>query len=57
MCRHPDTGTDPVLGHPTLATVAIDTAARTLDVRPDGPCGGRLIRRAARLRSSYAALA
>ena len=39
----PDTGTDPVLWHRTLATVAIDAAARTLDVRPDGPCGRRLM--------------
>ncbi len=43
VCRHPDTGTDPVLWHRTLATVAIDAAARTLDVRPDGPCGRRLM--------------
>ena len=43
VCRHPDTGTDPVLWHRTLATVAIDAAARTLDVRPDGPCGRRLL--------------
>jgi isopenicillin-N N-acyltransferase like protein len=42
VCRHPDTGTDPVLWHRTLATVAVDVRARTLDVRPDGPCGHRL---------------
>ena len=43
VCRHPLTDTDPVLWHRTLATVSIDTASRTLDVRPDGPCGQRLL--------------
>ena len=42
VCRHPDTDTDPVLWHRTLATVAVDTAGRTLHVRPDGPCGHRM---------------
>jgi isopenicillin-N N-acyltransferase like protein len=42
VCRHPVTDTDPVLWHRTLATVAVDVDARTLDVRPDGPCGHRL---------------
>lgn len=42
VCRHPVTDTDPVLWHRTLATVALDPAGRTLDVRPDGPCGHRL---------------
>jgi isopenicillin-N N-acyltransferase-like protein len=42
VCRHPLTDTDPVLWHRTLATVAIDVRARTLDVRADGPCGQRL---------------
>ena len=43
VCRHPITGTDPVLWHRTLATVAIDAADRTLDVREGGPCGRRLM--------------
>ena len=42
VCRHPVTSTDPVLWHRTLATVVLDVAARTLEVRPDGPCGHRL---------------
>ena len=42
VCRHPVTDTDPVLWHRTLATVSLDAAGRTLDVRPDGPCGHRL---------------
>jgi isopenicillin-N N-acyltransferase-like protein len=42
VCRHPVTDTDPVLWHRTLATVAVDVGTRTLDVRPDGPCGHRL---------------
>jgi len=42
VCRHPSTDTDPVLWHRTVATIAIDVAARTLDARPDGPCGHRL---------------
>jgi isopenicillin-N N-acyltransferase-like protein len=41
VCRHPLTDTDPVLWHRTLATVAIDPTARTLDVHPDGPCAAR----------------
>jgi isopenicillin-N N-acyltransferase-like protein len=41
VCRHPDTDTDPTLWHRTLATVSIDVHERTLDVRPDGPCGHR----------------
>jgi isopenicillin-N N-acyltransferase like protein len=43
VCRHPLTDTDPVLWHRTLATVAIDSVARSLDVRADGPCGHRLM--------------
>jgi isopenicillin-N N-acyltransferase-like protein len=43
VCQHPLTDTDPVLWHRTLATVAIDVSARTLDVRPDGPCGHRMM--------------
>jgi isopenicillin-N N-acyltransferase like protein len=43
VCRHPFTDTDPVLWHRTLATVAIDTAGRTLEVRENGPCGHRLL--------------
>lgn len=43
VCRHPFTGTDPVLWHRTLATVAIDVRARALHVRPDGPCGHRML--------------
>lgn len=39
VCRHPLPGTDPVLWHRTLATVAVDVRSRTLDVRPNGPCG------------------
>jgi len=42
VCRHPIVATDPVLWHRTLATVAIDTTRRTLDVRADGPCGRRM---------------
>jgi hypothetical protein len=42
VCRHPLTDTDPVLWHRTLATVAIDVAARTLEVHENGPCGHRL---------------
>jgi isopenicillin-N N-acyltransferase-like protein len=41
VCRHPLTDTDPVVWHRTLATVAIDPVARTLDVQPDGPCAAR----------------
>ena len=43
VCRHPLTDTDPVLWHRTLATVAVDTTSRTLEVREDGPCGHRLL--------------
>jgi isopenicillin-N N-acyltransferase like protein len=43
VCRHPLTDTDPVLWHRTLATVAVDVTRRSLDVRPDGPCGHRLL--------------
>jgi isopenicillin-N N-acyltransferase-like protein len=43
VCRHPFTDTDPVLWHRTLATVAIDVRARTLDVRRNGPCGHRML--------------
>jgi isopenicillin-N N-acyltransferase-like protein len=43
VCRHPLTETDPVLWHRTLATVAIDVASRSLDVRENGPCGHRLL--------------
>jgi isopenicillin-N N-acyltransferase-like protein len=43
VCRHPFVDTDPVLWHRTLATVAIDVASRSLDVRPDGPCGHRMM--------------
>lgn len=43
VCRHPVTATDPVLWHRTLATVTLDVAGRTLDARPDGPCGHRLL--------------
>ena len=42
VCRHPLTDTEPVLWHRTLATVAIDVAARRLDVRANGPCGHRM---------------
>ena len=42
VCRHPLSATDPVLSHRTLATVTLDVAGGTLDVRPDGPCGDRL---------------
>lgn len=42
VCRHPLTETHPLLWHRTLATVTIDVAGRTLDVRQDGPCGHRL---------------
>ena len=42
VCRHPVTDTDPVLWHRTLATVALDAAARTLDVHENGPCGHRM---------------
>jgi isopenicillin-N N-acyltransferase-like protein len=41
ICCHPDRAMDPVLWHRTLATVAIDVASSTLDVRADGPCGHR----------------
>lgn len=44
VCRHPLTDTDPLLWHRTLATIVIDVVARTLDARPDGPCGHRLER-------------
>ena len=43
VCRHPLTDTDPVLWHRTLATVALDVTSRSVDVRPDGPCGHRLL--------------
>ncbi len=43
VCRHPNTDTDPVLWHRTLATVAIDVRNGSLDVRPDGPCGCRML--------------
>jgi isopenicillin-N N-acyltransferase-like protein len=43
VCRHPLTDTDPVLWHRTLATVALDVTSRSVDVRPDGPCGNRLL--------------
>jgi isopenicillin-N N-acyltransferase-like protein len=43
VCRHPITSTEPVLWHRTLATVAIDVAGRTLDVRENGPCGHRML--------------
>jgi isopenicillin-N N-acyltransferase like protein len=45
VCRHPATDTDPVLRHRTLATIDIDVGARTLDVRPDGPCRRPLLSR------------
>jgi isopenicillin-N N-acyltransferase like protein len=38
VCAHPDRSLDPVLQHATLATVAVDTAARTLRVSAGGPC-------------------
>ena len=41
ICAHPDRSLDPVLWHRTLATVAIDVASSSLDVRADGPCGHR----------------
>jgi isopenicillin-N N-acyltransferase-like protein len=41
ICCHPDRSMDPVLWHRTLATVAIDVASCSLDVRADGPCGRR----------------
>jgi isopenicillin-N N-acyltransferase like protein len=43
VCQHPLTDTDPVLWHRTLATVAIDVSTGALDVRPDGPCGHRMM--------------
>ena len=43
VCQHPLTDTDPVLWHRTLATVALDVSTGTLDVRPDGPCGHRMM--------------
>jgi isopenicillin-N N-acyltransferase like protein len=42
VCRHPLTDTEPILWHRTVATVAIDVAQRSLDARPDGPCGHRM---------------
>jgi isopenicillin-N N-acyltransferase-like protein len=41
VCRHDFSASDPVLWHRTLATVAIDVTAGTLDVRDGGPCGHR----------------
>ena len=41
VCSHVDERTDPSLWHRTLATVALDVTAGTLDVRPDGPCGAK----------------
>jgi isopenicillin-N N-acyltransferase-like protein len=41
VCRHGFTDPDPTLWHRTLATVAIDVTARTLEVRDGGPCGHR----------------
>ncbi len=41
VCRHQFTDPDPVLWHRTLATVALDVAGSTLDVREGGPCGHR----------------
>ncbi|HYO38748.1 MAG TPA: C45 family peptidase [Nocardioidaceae bacterium] len=41
VCRHNFLDPDPVLWHRTLATVAIDVTAGTLDVRDGGPCGHR----------------
>ncbi len=38
ICAHPDTSTDPMIWHATLATVAIDTVGRSLDVTVGGPC-------------------
>ncbi len=38
VCAHPDTSTDPVLWHATLATVALDVVDRTLHVTAGGPC-------------------
>jgi isopenicillin-N N-acyltransferase-like protein len=38
VCAHPDTSTDPVLWHATLATVAIDVVDRSLRVSAGGPC-------------------
>ena len=52
VCRHPITGTDPVLWHRTLATVAIDATGRTLDVHAERPVRAPDdARRAARLRA------
>jgi isopenicillin-N N-acyltransferase-like protein len=41
VCSHPDRRTDAVLWHATLATVAIDVDAATLDVSVGGPCRWR----------------
>jgi len=41
VCRHNFVHPDPLLWHRTLATVAIDVTARTLDVTDGGPCGHR----------------
>jgi isopenicillin-N N-acyltransferase-like protein len=39
VCAHPDTATEPVLWHRTLATVALDVERARLEVRAGGPCG------------------
>jgi len=44
VCAHVDPALDPVLRHRTLATVALDVTAGSLEVRPGGPCGGEVSR-------------
>ncbi|MGZ4633446.1 MAG: C45 family autoproteolytic acyltransferase/hydrolase [Nocardioides sp.] len=44
VCSHPEEELDPLLWHRTLATVALDVATGSLDVRDGGPCGERLQR-------------
>lgn len=42
ICAHPDRSMERVLQHATLATVAIDTAQRSLQVTAGGPCASSL---------------
>ena len=42
VCRHPMPDTEEPLWTRTLATVCLDVAGRSLDVREHGPCGHRL---------------
>lgn len=48
VCAHPDSATDPVLAHATLATVVADVVASTLQVRPGGPCAWSEVRQSSR---------